>query len=98
MPITGLPEPNSAVNAVGIFATPRFTAKPAFSAIPASASEDFFSWYPGSAHSQMASAVGQLASACVDADLIAASFWAEAVAGPARRIRAARVRMGLPGV
>ena len=41
--MTGFPLPNSAVNAVGIFATPFVTLNPAFSAAAASASADFFS-------------------------------------------------------
>ena len=43
MPMTGLPEPKVAVNAVGIFATPRSTLKPAFSRVSASRAAERFS-------------------------------------------------------
>ena len=40
MPITGRPLPNVATNAVGMPATPRSTAKPSFSRMPASSADE----------------------------------------------------------
>jgi hypothetical protein len=88
--------PNSAVNAVGILATPFVTLNPAFSATSASAAADFFSWYPGSANSQSLSATGQFASACAAADLTAASFCANAAAGRQSAARTESGRMAGP--
>src|SRR5262245_58479452 len=97
MPITGLPSPNVAVNAVGILATPRSTLKPAFSSASASRADDCFSWYPGSAQSQIFFAISQAASALASTDLTRASLSARAGETAARTTRTDRIRDGRMG-
>ena len=56
IPITGLPDPHSAMKAVGIPATPASTEKPAARSSCWSRAELSYSWYPTSASSQISMA------------------------------------------